>query len=159
MQQVPSFLLNLIISQSCFLDPSKICEAGKWLHLLVVSQMELERRWLFRLVPFIMSADSSSALSKGLLFFPHCISWSKKMHIHRHTCTYICNPLQQILLLLCPVNKAIPDNSPTYPVPFFPNHASAPVYLGSGNAFPRWTGCQESRGERWKYHIRLSSCY
>jgi len=40
-------------------------------------------------------------------------------------------------LLLCPVNKAIPDNSP-YPVPFVPNHASVPIYPGSGNAFPGW---------------------
>jgi len=35
---VPSFLLNLHI----FLDPSKVCEAGKQLFLLVVCLVELE---------------------------------------------------------------------------------------------------------------------
>lgn len=90
MQQVLSFHLNLSISQSCSLDPSKICEAGKRLHLLVVSLMELERRWLFRLVPFIMSADSSSALSKGLLFSPTVSADLKKcIYIDVHVHTYV----------------------------------------------------------------------
>lgn len=120
---MPSFVSSLSISWSCFLDLSRICKAGKWVFFSGLPD-GAGQEMVAQASSLHYVCRQKQCFEQRVLFFPPAVSVDLKKYIYIDTCvhTYICNSLQQILLLLCPVNKAIPNNSPIYPVPFFPNH-------------------------------------